>query len=119
MNTYKNRVQLIGRLGNDPIVKVQKNGKQYAVFRMATKDFYYNYKGEKTEDTQWHKIVAHGNMAEITGKYLKKGCEVALEGKLVYHSYRKGIREKRYLAEIKMTEILTLSNGKCVRAEAV
>jgi single-strand DNA-binding protein len=111
MNALTNRVQLIGRLGNDPEVKTLENGRSLASFRIATNDFYYNDKKEKVEDTQWHQVVAWGKIAEIAGKYLKKGEEVALEGKLVHRSYENGKGEKRYVTEINMNEMRMLGNA--------
>jgi single-strand DNA-binding protein len=117
MNALTNRVQLIGRLGNDPEVKSLENGRSLATFRIATSDFYYNDKGEKIEDTQWHHVTAWGKKAEIVGKYLQKGKEIALEGKLVYRSYETGKGEKRYITEVNMTEMLMMSNGKPAKEE--
>jgi single-strand DNA-binding protein len=111
MNALTNRVQLIGRLGNDPEVKTLENGRSLASFRIATNDFYYNDKKEKVEDTQWHQVVAWGKIAEIAGKYLKKGEEVALEGKLVHRSYENGKGEKCYVTEINMNEMRMLGNA--------
>ena len=73
MNTLRNSVQLIGRLGKDPDVKTFEKGKQRASFTIATTDTYKNQRGEKVEDTQWHQIVMWGKLAEIASKYLKKG----------------------------------------------
>ena len=112
MNALTNRVQLIGRLGNDPEVKTLESGKSMATFSMATNDVYYNEKKEKVENTQWHYVVAWGKIAEIAGKYLKKGEEVAIEGKLVHRSYENGKGEKKYITEINMTELLFMGGTK-------
>ena len=77
----RNRVQLIGNLGQNPEVKEIANGKAMAKFSMATNESYRNAKGEKVTDTEWHNIVAFGKLADIIGKYLKKGNEVAVEGR--------------------------------------
>jgi single-strand DNA-binding protein len=111
MNALTNRVQLIGRLGNDPEVKTLESGKNLTTFSIATSDFYYNDKKEKVEDTQWHNIVAWGKLAEIAGKYLKKGEEVALEGKLVHRSYENGKGEKRFVTEVNMNEMRMLGKA--------
>ena len=87
MNALRNRVQLIGRLGQDPEMKQTKNGRTLARFSLATTEIYKNSQGERTEGTQWHPIVVWGERAEIAGKYLRKGKEVALEGKLVHRTY--------------------------------
>lgn len=117
MNALTNRVQLIGRLGNDPEVKTLENGKSLATFSIATNGFYYNDKNEKVEDTQWHNVVAWGKKAEIAGKYLQKGKEIALEGKLVHRSYETAKGEKRYVTEVNMTDMLMMSNGKPAKKE--
>lgn len=112
MKNLRNSVQLIGRLGKDPEVKNLTSGKTMASFSMATSDSYYNAKGEKIEDTQWHNIVAWGKAAEIAAEYLKKGQEVAVEGKLVHRSYETIDGEKKYITEINLNEILMLGGKK-------
>lgn len=107
MTSLKNSVQLIGRLGNDPQIKNFESGKQMATFSLATNETYYNNKGEKVDDTQWHNIVAWGKKTKIIDDYLKKGSEIALEGKLVNRSYEKD-GEKRYVTEIIMNELLMI-----------
>ncbi len=110
MNKLRNSVQLIGRLGIDPEVKNLDSGKTLTKFSLATSDSYKNSAGEKIEDTQWHNIVAWGKVAEIAGKYLKKGNEVALEGKLIHRSYETTEGEKRYITEINMQEMVMLGS---------
>lgn len=87
MNALKNKVQLIGYLGNAPEVKTLESGKKVASFNVATNESYQNAKGEKVTETQWHRVVAWGKVADIAAKYLDKGKEVAIEGKLVNRSY--------------------------------
>jgi len=107
MSSLKNSVQLIGRLGNDPDVKNFESGKKLATFSLATNESYTNNKGEKVEDTQWHNIVVWGKKADIVEKYLKKGSEIALEGKLINRSYEvEG--NKRYVTEISLNELLMI-----------
>lgn len=108
MNALKNRVQLIGNLGQDPEVISLESGSKLAKFTIATNDSYKNAKGEKVEDTQWHNVVAWGKVAEIVESYLKKGTQVALEGKLVNRTYETKEGEKRYITEIKCNELLML-----------
>ena len=107
MTTLKNSVHLIGRLGNEPQVKTFDSGKKMASFSLATNETYLNNKGEKVEDTQWHNIVVWGKKADIVEKYLNKGSEVALEGKLVNRSYESN-GEKKYITEINLNELLML-----------
>ena len=107
MTSLKNSVQLIGRLGNDPQIRNFDSGKQMATFSLATNETYYNNKGEKVNDTQWHNIVVWGKKAKIVDDYLKKGSEIALEGKLVNRSYDKD-GEKRTITEIVLNELLMI-----------
>lgn len=109
MNALKNRVQLIGNLGNDPEIVNLDGRSKLAKFSIATSDSYKNAQGEKVEETQWHNIVAWGKTAEIVENYLTKGKQVAVEGKLVHRSYETKEGEKRYVTEIKCNELLMLS----------
>lgn len=107
MTTLKNNVQLIGRLGNDPELRTFDSGKKMTSFSMATNETYYNNKGEKVSDTQWHNIVAWGKKAEVIDSYLKKGSEIAIQGKLVNRKYEKeGVT--KYITEISLNEMLML-----------
>ena len=108
MNALKNNVQLIGRLGNDPEVRTFDSGNKMATFSIATNDVYYNNKGERVEDTQWHNIVAWGKKADVIENFLHKGSEVALHGKLINRSYENKEGEKRYITEIVMSEVLLM-----------
>ena len=108
MSTLKNKVQLIGNVGNEPEITNLESGKKVAKFSIATNEFYKDSKGEKQQDTQWHNIVAWGKIAEIIEKYVGKGKEVALEGKLMSRSYETKEGEKRYVTEILVNELLLL-----------
>ena len=112
MKNLRNSVQLIGRLGQDPEVKKLTSGKTLTTFSLATSDSYKNAQGDKVEDTQWHNVVAWGKTAEIAGDYLKKGQEVAIEGKLVHRSYETSAGEKRYITEINLNELLMIGGKK-------
>jgi single-strand DNA-binding protein len=100
MNTLKNRVQLIGNVGNDPEIKTLEGGKKLASLSIATNESYTNEKGEKVEQTEWHRVTAWGKTAEIIEKYVTKGKEVAIEGKLSHRSYDDKNGEKRYITEV-------------------
>lgn len=104
MKSLRNSVKLIGRLGKDPEVKSFGDRKK-AAFSIATTDNYKNAKGEKVEDTQWHNLVIWGKLADIAGQYLKKGSEVAIEGKLIHRVYETDKGEKRYITEINVNEL--------------
>ncbi|SDQ20541.1 single-stranded DNA-binding protein [Flagellimonas zhangzhouensis] len=109
MNSLKNKVQLIGNLGNDPEIITMENGSKLAKFAIATNETYKNHEGEKVTDTQWHNIVAWGKIAEIVENFLSKGKEVMIEGKLTSRSYETKEGEKRYITEVRCNELLMLS----------
>lgn len=106
MKSMRNSVHLIGRLGKDPEVKVFGESKK-ASFSIATTDSFKNQKGEKVEDTQWHNIVIWGKLANVAEKYLKKGQEVAVEGKLIHRVFESS-GEKRYFTEVNVHDMLML-----------
>lgn len=110
MNTLRNKVQLIGNLGNDPEIILLENGKKIAKFSIATNDTYKNAQGEKVVDTQWHNVVAWNKTAEIIEKYVEKGKEIAVEGRLTNRSYETKEGEKRYITEIVCNELLLLGS---------
>ena len=112
MNSLKNRVQLIGNLGKAPEVKSFDNGKKVARFTMATSDTYKKEGGEKVTETQWHNIVAWNGTATIVEKYLKKGHEVAIEGKLTSRSWDDKDGNKHYITEVVANEVLLLNKEK-------
>ena len=117
MNNLRNKVQLIGRLGQAPEIISFENGNKLAKFSMATNDYYKNAKGEKVEETQWHSLFCWGTKADIVEKYITKGKEIAVEGKLITRSYETKEGEKRYRTEIKVEEILLLGSGNDNEAE--
>ena len=111
MRTIRNKVQLIGNVGNSPETKTLENGKKVASFSLATNEFYRNSQGDKVEQTQWHQIICWGNTAEIVEKYVAKGREDAVEGKLSNRSYETSEGSKRYVSEIIVSEILLLGSS--------
>ncbi|MBW6490368.1 MAG: single-stranded DNA-binding protein [Lentimicrobium sp.] len=111
MNNLNNKVQLIGKLGNDPEIKVTATSKKVARLRLATNETRY-IKGEKSEETQWHNLIVWGGLAEVCEKYLKKGEEIAIEGRLSYRMYTDKENNKRFITEITVSELLMMSNRK-------
>jgi single-strand DNA-binding protein len=107
MKSLRNSVQLIGRLGKDPEVKTFGEKKK-ASFSIATSETYKNANGEKVQDTQWHNVVIWGKLAGIAEKYLKKGNEVAVEGKLVHRMYETSSGEKKFITEINVNDLVML-----------
>lgn len=118
MNNLRNKVQLIGNLGQAPEIVSFENGNKLAKMSLATNSFYTNATGEKVQDTQWHSLIAWGKQADIFEKYTKKGQEIAIEGKLVTRSYETKEGEKRYRTEIQVGEVLLLggTEDKAVKA---
>jgi single-strand DNA-binding protein len=108
MNAMKNHVQLIGNLGNDPEIHSFENDRKLAKFNLATNEVYVNKDGEKITQTQWHRVVFFGKTAETIEKYLKKGKEVAITGKITYREYEDKEGVKRYITEIVGNELLLL-----------
>ena len=109
MNNVKNKVQLIGNLGNSPEIKILDGGKKLARISLATNETYKNAKGEKITETQWHNVIAWDKTAEIMEKYFTKGLEVLIEGKLVNHNYTDKEGIKRYTTEVQANELLILT----------
>ncbi|WP_372474343.1 single-stranded DNA-binding protein [Capnocytophaga sp. ARDL2] len=108
MNTIRNSVRLIGRVGNAPEVKTFDNGNKVASFPLATNEYFYNDKGEKQEQTQWHSIVAWGKNAEVVERFAEKGKELAVAGRINYNSYQDKDGVKRTNTEIVINELLLL-----------
>lgn len=108
MNAMRNKVQLIGHVGQEPEIKTFDGGKKVANFTLATNESYKNEKGEKVEQTEWHRVSAWGKVADIIEKYVTKGKEIAIEGKLTYRSYEDKNGEKRYTTEVVANDILLL-----------
>jgi single-strand DNA-binding protein len=111
-NNLSNKVQLIGRLGLDPEVKEVTGKRKVARMNLATSEEYYNKAGEKVKETQWHRLVAWDALAEICEKYITKGQEIAVEGKLEYRVYTDKDNVKHFITEVTISELLIISNRK-------
>jgi len=94
-----NKVILIGRLGQDPEVKATKNGTSVCNFSLATSESWMK-DGQKTEKTEWHRIVMFNKLADVCGRYLAKGSQVYIEGKLQTRNWEDKEGNKRYTTEI-------------------
>ena len=108
MNALRNKVQLIGHVGQDPEIKTLEGDRKVANLTIATNEVYKNGKGEKVEETQWHRISAWGKTAEVIEKYVTKGKEIAVEGKLTHRSYEDKNGDKKYYTEVVVNELLLL-----------
>ena len=112
MNALRNSVRLIGNLGDDPKVRKLDSGKTVANLNIATNEIYRDNQGNKQSETTWHRLVAWGKQAEIIESYVKKGSEIAIEGKLTNHSYEDKNGDKQYVTEILVNSILLLDKNK-------
>lgn len=100
-----NKVIIVGRLGSDPEVKSVGTGSTVARLSVATSDQWTDNQGHKQERTEWHRIVLWNKLAELAGKYLEKGRQVYIEGRLQTRSWEDQQGQKRYTTEIVGTTI--------------
>ena len=110
MYALKNKVQLIGNVGNAVEIKNTESGKKLARVSIATNESYRNAKGEKVTETTWHNLVAWGKVAELAEKLLLKGTEVVIEGKLTNRTYTDKDGIKKYVSEVQVNELLLLGS---------
>jgi single-strand DNA-binding protein len=113
MSALRNKVQLIGHVGKQPDVRTTEKGKKWARFSMATSEVYRSATGEKITETQWHNLVAWGKTAELAEKYMQKGSEIAIEGKLVNRNYTDKEGNKKYVTEVLVSAVM-MFGGKQV-----
>lgn len=118
MSNLRNVVHLIGHLGANPEVKIASNGKKVAKFSLATNETFTNSKGEKKEETTWHNLIAFEKTAELAEKYLKKGKEIMVQGKISNRNYEDANGVKKYISEIIIDEMLFLSSGQKENSKA-
>lgn len=105
-----NRVILIGNLGKDPEVITFENGVKKATFSLATTESYKNKEGNRVDQTEWHNIVMWRGLADIAERFLHKGSQIYLEGKLKTRSYElDGV--KKYITEI-FVDNMTMLGGR-------
>ncbi|MBL0342029.1 MAG: single-stranded DNA-binding protein [Bacteroidetes bacterium] len=112
MNGLKNKVTLIGNLGMDPEIKDTDGGHKRAKVSLATNESFKNSKGEKVTETIWHNLIAWGKTAEFMGKYLQKGNEVVIEGKLINRNYTDTSGVKKYITEVQVNDFLVVGARK-------
>lgn len=109
MNSLRNKVQLIGRLGQDPEIITFNDGGKIARFNLATDDSYKDKTGNKVERTHWHSIVVKNGLVKVVENYITKGKEIAIEGKLINRSWDDSDGKKHYATEVVVNELLMLS----------
>jgi single-strand DNA-binding protein len=110
MKSLRNSVQLIGNLGMDPEVKQVSNGNKLARFSLATSETYKNQKGEKVTDTQWHNLIIWGGLAEVAEKFLKKGNQIAIEGRLETNTYDDKEGNRKFFTQIRVNDLVMLDS---------
>jgi single-strand DNA-binding protein len=108
MMNIKNHVQLVGRLGANPEVKVLESGKKLARFQLAVNESYTKASGEKVNKVQWHSVIAWGHLAGIAEKLLQKGTQVTIDGKLLNQVFTNKAGEKRSATEIVASELFVI-----------
>jgi len=106
-----NKVILVGNLGKDPEVRHLEGGNSVANFTLATNEYYKDKQGARVERTEWHNISAWRGLAELAEKYLKKGSQVYVEGKLRTRQYQDKDQQTRYITEI-IAEEISLLGGR-------
>lgn len=112
MSTLNNSVRLIGHLGANPEIKEFGDNKKVARISLATNDTYRDQQGKKITQTQWHNLVAWGQIANVASKYLTKGSHIAIEGKLTNRSWEDKEGAKRYITEVVVSEIQMLDKAQ-------
>ena len=112
MSTLRNSVRLVGNLGMDPEVKNFDSNRKLTRLSLATNETYKNDKGERVTDTQWHNLILWGAQAKLAEELLKKGDEVAVEGKLASRSYVDKDVNKRYSTEVVVNEFIKVGLKK-------
>lgn len=100
----------MGFAGNNPEVKTIGDNKKVARLNIATNESYRNAGGELIQQTQWHTLVLWGKQADIAEKYVQKGKEISIEGKLTSHSYTAKDGQKRYVTEVMVNEIVLVGS---------
>ena len=104
-----NKAILVGNLGGDPETKKTASGQSITLFNVATSNSWTNRDGQKQEQTEWHRIVVWGKLAETCGEYLAKGRKVYVEGRLQTRSWEDDKGQKRYTTEVVAGQVLFLS----------
>jgi len=105
-----NKVILVGNLGKDPELRTLESGRKVANFSLATTETYKDKNGERVDQTEWHNIVFWGPIADVIEKYLKKGSQVYIEGKIRTRSYDDKEGNKKYITEI-LGDKMTMLGG--------
>lgn len=108
MINRKNHVQLIGRLGATPEVKILESGSKLTRFAIAVNEYYKNKQGKIVSNTHWHNIIAWGSIANVAERILHKGAQVTIDGKLLNRTFTDKEGKKRTVTEIVANELFVL-----------
>jgi len=114
MNTLRNKVQLIGNIGKEPMIYTTETGKKVARFSLATVESYKDKNGDWVKQTNWHQVVAWGKAALMVEEKAKKGVEIAIEGKLQNRSYTNKEGHTAFVTEIEAKQLLLIYRNKNV-----
>ncbi|RLD47126.1 MAG: single-stranded DNA-binding protein [Bacteroidetes bacterium] len=109
MKNLRNTVKLIGHLGNEPTIKKFKNGSQKAILILATNESYKKLNGEYKITTQWHTLIVKDALVDIVEKYVKKGMQLSINGRLISKSWKDKTGKSNYRTEIEVSELLMLN----------
>ena len=110
MNALRNSVRLIGHVGDAPKIIQLESGRKIANFSVATNESYIDNAGNRKSETTWHRLVAYGPVANTAEKYLQKGVEVAIEGKLTNRSWDDKEGQKHYITEVVVNQLLVVGS---------
>ena len=110
MSRGLNKVMLIGRLGGNPEIRYTPDGNPVATFTVATNESYTNKNGERITQTEWHRVVVFGKLAEIVGEYYSKGKKVYIEGKLRTRQWEDRNGNRRWTTEIVANNLFILDS---------
>ncbi len=111
-----NKVILVGHLGKDPEVRSLESGAKVATFSLATSETYKNKEGQRVDQTEWHNIVVWRGLADIAEKFLKKGGQVYIEGRIRNRTYEKD-GQKKYITEINADNLVLLGKKEALPGE--
>ncbi len=110
--TIRNCVQLIGNLGNEPVLRTLENGTSVMNLSLATHEYYYNNDGKREKSTQWHQLVAWGKQADRLNKVISKGCKLAVTGKIQYKFYTDKYGVEKMQPQIRISQFDLFQNTK-------
>lgn len=111
MHSLRNRISLIGYVGAHPDVRTLANGLMMARLDLATTESYKNAVGERINETQWHSLIAWNKTADIISRFVRKGQQVVVEGKIISRSYVDELGIRRHITEIEVYDLVLLSRG--------